>query len=459
VISTVIQIGLALPMAEYFHRVSFTGVTANLIVMPLLEIVIPAGFLAILTGWHWVAAVSLSLLNLAAKTADWHARMEPSWRITDPPGWLAAAFVISLLAVAITVRHSTRSPAGSPGRESSAQPAGWRHGFSRLGFSGTVFSSSGFWRWPAGLAGLALFAVLLWQPWLASWVPHTLELTAIDVGQGDSLLVVFPEGRIMLIDGGGILSYGRARPPSLDIGEDVVSPYLWSRHIRRIDILAATHAHADHTGGLAAIMNNFRPRELWVGPNPLPSLVAEARHLGVQVKDVRAGPPFHLAGATVEVLSPSADYSSRSPGNNDSLALRIQMGRRAFLLAGDMERKMELEMLARAIGNHTEIHADVLKVGHHGSNTSTSQTFLDAVAPSVDIISAGFENSFGHPHPDVLSRLAKRPSAVLRTDLNGLVTVRTDGIKLWWDSNLQRQSTFADMFFRTFGWPSASIGQ
>jgi len=453
VLSTVIQIGLALPMAEYFHRVSFTGVTANLIVMPLLEIVIPAGFLAIFTGWHWVAAASLSLLNLAAKAADWHARMEPSWRVADPPGWLAAAFVISLLAVAITMRQPTRSPGANAAHDSPARDA-WRNAFSSIGSS-----SIAFWRWPAGLAALALFAVLLWQPWPPSLVPHTLELTAIDVGQGDGLLVVFPEGRTMLIDGGGILTYGRARPPSLDIGEDVVSPYLWSRGIRHIDILAATHAHADHTGGLAAIMNNFRPRELWVGPNPLPGLVSEARHFGVQVKDMRAGPPFQFAGTTVEVLSPSEDYSSVSPGNNDSLALRIRFGHRAFLLAGDMERKMELDMLDRSVFNGSEIHADVLKVGHHGSRTSTSQTFLDAVAPSVGIISAGFENSFGHPHRDVLSRLAKRHSAVLRTDLNGLVTVRTDGVRLWWDNNLQHESPFADMFFRTFDWPLASVGQ
>ncbi|MEQ1884239.1 MAG: ComEC/Rec2 family competence protein, partial [Bryobacteraceae bacterium] len=413
-VSAVVQIGLALPMAWYFHRVSFTGLSANLIVVPLLEVAIPAGFAAIFTGWHWMGAISLALLHGAARVADFHARLEPFWRVTNPPLWLAAGFAISLLAFAVAVRHKIA-------------------------------------RWPAAVATVALFVVLLWQPWPAQLAAKQLELTAIDVGQGDSLLVVFPEGRTMLIDGGGMLTYGRMRRPGIDIGEDVVSPYLWSRGIRHIDIVAATHAHADHTGGLNAILRNFRPQELWVGPNALPGLIDEARGLGIAVKDVRAGPPFSFAGAEMEVLSPPRDFAAKTPGNNDSLALRVRFGERSFLLAGDMERKMELELLGRSI------QADVLKVGHHGSKTSTTQPFLDAVSPTIGVISAGFENSFGHPNPDVVARLAERKSAILRTDRDGLITVRTDGKKLWWDNNLQHQAAAADTFLRTFPRSAASL--
>jgi competence protein ComEC len=396
VISLAIQIGLALPMAEYFHRISFTGISANLIIVPLLEAAVPVGFLAVFSGWHWPAALAGWLLKIAARTADWHARIEPSWRVANPPLWLALGLVASLIVFAVAVRHVR-------------------------------------WRWPAGAAVAVLFALLLWQPWPADIAPHALELTAIDVGQGDSLLVIFPEGRLMVIDGGGVLQYGRrVRRSNLDTGEDVVSPYLWSRGIRRIDILVATHAHEDHTGGLAALMENFRPKELWVGANPSASLLHRASELRVPVIAKHASPPFPYSGARIEVLSPPEDYVNPKPGNNDSLAFRIAYGMRSFLLTGDMESLMEQRLLD---DGHVD-HADVLKVGHHGSKTSTTQRFLDIVAPSVAIISAGFENSFGHPNRDVLKRLAERHTAVLRTDDDGLVTVRTDGRKLWLDSML-----------------------
>jgi competence protein ComEC len=403
VISTVIQIGLALPMAEYFHRVSFTGLTANLIVVPLLEAAIPIGFFAVFSGWSWAAAIAGWLLKIAARTADWHARLEPSWRVADPPLWLAAGFTAALIVFALLAGH--------------------RRG-----------------RWVSGMAVLALFALLLGQPWPAKVTPGTLELTAIDVGQGDSLLVVFPEGRRMVIDGGGVLQFGRRqRKPNLDTGEDVVSPYLWSRDIRRIDVLVATHAHEDHSGGIAALLENFRPRELWVGANPAPAVVERAGQFHIRVVAMRAPASFDFSGARIEVLSPPADYAPKTPGNNDSLAFRIAYGARSFLLTGDMERPMEQRLLdgqrlGFADGPHANgLHADVLKVGHHGSKTSTTEPFLEAVSPTVAVISAGYGNSFGHPHRDILARLVERHAAILRTDLDGLVTIRTDGRGLTFD--------------------------
>jgi len=393
VISTVIQIGLALPMAEYFHRVSFTGLTANLIVVPLLEAAIPMGFFAIFSGWSWVAAIAGWLLKIAARTADWHAHIEPSWRVADPPLWLALGFTAALIAFSLLIRH--------------------RRG-----------------RWISGFAVLALFGLLLWQPWPAKVTPGTLELTAIDVGQGDSLLVVFPEGGRMVIDGGGVLQFGRRqRKPNLDTGEDVVSPYLWSRDIRRLDILVATHAHEDHSGGIAALLENFRPRELWVGANPAPAVIERAGQLHIRIVAMHAPASLDFSGARIEVLSPPADYAAKTPGNDDSLAFRIAYGARSFLLTGDMERPMEQRLLDDQRLGHT----DVLKVGHHGSKTSTTEPFLEAVSPAVAVISAGYGNSFGHPHRDILARLAERHAAILRTDLDGLVTIRTDGHRLTLD--------------------------
>jgi competence protein ComEC len=405
-ISAVIQVGLALPMAELFHRISFTGLSANLLIVPLLNLVVPLGFLAIFSGWVWVANVAGFLLTIAARIAAWHARAEPAWRIPDPPLWLALAFVAALLIAAVMVHRRTA-------------------------------------RWPSLVLVLALFGLLLWQPFPGREPAGLLELTAIDVAQGDSLVLRFPQGKLMVVDGGGILQYGKVRKSNFDTGEDVVSPYLWSRGIRRIDILVATHAHEDHSGGLKSLLENFRPAELWTGSNPSEALLEKARRLGVRVIRQHLAPPFPYAGTTIQFLSPPEDYPALKPGNNDSLAFRITYGSRSYLLTGDMERPMESLLLSEGV----DLYADVLKVGHHGSKTSTISPFLDAVAPTIAIISAGYENSFGHPHPDVIRRLEDRHTTILRTDYDGLVTVRTDGRNLmynmmtWEDPSGARQNS------------------
>ncbi len=388
-VSLCVQIGLALPMAEYFHRISFTGLSANLLIVPLMNLLVPVGFLALFTGWHWAAQFADALLRWSAVVARWHAAREPEWRVPDPPAWFGIAFVLALLGTAILIRRE------------------------RL-------------RWPALAAITAMLPLLVASPWAMAAEPGSLELTVIDVGQGDSLLLVFPQGGTMLIDGGGRLEYGNMkRRSNLDIGEDVVSSYLWSRGIRHLDVISVTHAHQDHAGGIKALIDNFHPDDLWTGANPPEELLKQARQKGARVIEKKAPEVMDFSGATLEVLAPGSDYVPSSPGNNDSLVLRITHGQRTFLLMGDLERVEEQRLL-----QHGSVHADVLKVGHHGSRTSTTQGFLDAVAPSIALISAGYENSFGHPHPDVVGRLEARHATILRTDRFGLATVTTDGTRL-----------------------------
>jgi competence protein ComEC len=395
VISAAIQIGLALPMAIYFHRISLTGLSANILVVPLLALVVPLGFLAVFTMWRVPAILAGWLLRAGEVVAGWHTHLEPNWRVLAPPLWLGVLFCATLLLLALAMRYSRQ------------------------------------WSWAALTAVLALFALIFWHPFPPALHPGELELTAIDVGQGDSLLICFPDSKLLLIDGGGVLSFGPHRSARIDIGEDVVSPYLWSRSIRKIDVVVLTHAHDDHAGGLPAVIENFHPTQLWTGamaPSAAWSAVHQkARAENVQIRALAAGHSFDFGGARIQVISPPAGYvPGDSPTNNDSLALRVTYGQRSLLLTGDMEKPMERNALAGA----EPLHADILKVGHHGSNTSSIDPFLDAVSPRFAVISDGFENTFRHPHPKVLERLAAHHARVLRTDQDGLITVRTDGRRI-----------------------------
>mgnify|MGYP001545433502 CR=1 FL=1 len=237
----------------------------------------------------------------------------------------------------------------------------------------------------------------------------------------------------MLVDAGGFPGFERMkRKPRLVIGEDVVSPYLWSRRIQRLDYAVLTHGHSDHMGGLAAILDNFRPQKLWIGAEPdTPAWegikrTAAADHVPIVALN-RASAPFSIGGATVRVLAPATDYVvGDSAANDDSLVLEIRYGRRSILLTGDAERPIEDELVAS--GQLRQV--TLLKVGHHGSKTSSSEEFLSQITPEFALISDGYLNQFHHPHPTVLARLAEHHADILRTDQRGLITFRTDGDKV-----------------------------
>jgi competence protein ComEC len=401
VVSAVIQVGLALPMVVYFHRVGLTGLSANALVVPIMGLAVPVGFVAVVTGWIWLAKIAGWLLALSQVVVDWHAAIEPAWRIPTPPLWLGVVFSGALIAAAM-----------ARGR---------------------------WWRAATGLAVAASLALLVWHPFPPRIHPGQLEMTAVDVGQGDSLLVLFPDGKRLLVDGGGIPAFGHQSRSQLDIGEDVVAPYLWDRGIRAVDVVALSHGHEDHIGGLPALVSDFHPRELWTGATPdsptWRTVRERAAGVGARIVPMETPRRFAFGGAEIEVLAPTPDYvPAEIPKNNDSLVLRVRYGKTTFLLTGDVERQIERRML----DDNGVLHADVLKVAHHGSKTSSTEEFLSAVQPSFAVISDGFENSYGHPNRDVLERLREHHVVVLRTDEDGLISFLSDGRRL-------RVETFRDV--------------
>jgi competence protein ComEC len=292
------------------------------------------------------------------------------------------------------------------------------------------------WKWIAGAGLLAASLVIATYPFPAVVERGALEVDVLDVAQGDSILVISPKGSTLLIDGGGRFAgfRGREEVPGPDPGEEAVSAFLWSRGMQKIDAVALTHAHQDHIGGLKAVLENFRVGRLWIGrETETPALgqlkkIAEGRHIPIE-HELR-GQSFLWDGVQMDFLWPQISPEEIAPGakNNDSLVVRLQYKERSVLLPGDAEKQAEYAMLSETEAG--KLHADVLKVGHHGSKNSTMPEFLESVGPQIAIISTGEQNPYGHPSAEVLERLRGSGARILRTDVEGAVRVVTDGHRL-----------------------------
>jgi competence protein ComEC len=394
-VGVIAELVMVLPMALYFHRAAVFALPANMVVIPVIGVLAPVA----------IATFVCTLIS------PWLALI---------PGALTAALLHAITWAIARLSHLAVADVRVPG------PVWWVAVLAAVAWLGCCWAvRRGQWWALATACTLPLIAALvLWrEPPVVT--PARLEITAIDVGQGDSLLAVSPQGATMLIDAGGPV--GHAGPAEVvsnfDIGEEVVSPYLWSRRIRRLDIVVLSHAHTDHMGGMPAILENFRPRELWVSIEPrsklYDALLAEARRLGIIVRHLHAGDRQSWSGVDIAVLAPTTNYINlNAPRNDDSLVLRMQYGNASVLLEGDAETPSEQAMLAAGL-----VHpVTLLKVGHHGSRTSTTQAFLDAAAPEDAVISVGRRNTFGHPRGEVITRIAAGHTRLFRTDEFGLST-------------------------------------
>lgn len=278
-----------------------------------------------------------------------------------------------------------------------------------------------------------------------------LAVHFLDVGQGDSALVVFPRGKTMLIDGGGELRFDEPRNEAerrmaqaqgdesefiadraFSIGEAVVSRFIWSLGRTGVDYALATHAHADHIGGLSDVLRNVDVRQAIVGYAPpgdpeYERFAEAARERRTPLYSVAAGQRFEIDGVGVEVLwPPPANGPKVTSGNDDSVVLRLVYGSVSILLAGDIEQGAEGSLVASG----ANLRADFLKVPHHGSRTSSTESFIDAVNPRYAVISVGARSRFGHPHPMVVDRYVTRGVRLFQTGRDGMVTMETDGSTL-----------------------------
>ncbi len=273
------------------------------------------------------------------------------------------------------------------------------------------------WRW---VAVLALLAVVTWLA-LAGLPDGKLHVYFLDVGQGDAILVVAPDGRQILVDGG-------PSPTALLNEIGAVLPF-WDRSL---DLVVLTHPDADHMTGLAALPQRYRIGQVLdvpqsdLAPDAEPWLEG-LRSAAVPRRYAQRGSSFAVGDLLVTVLHPGSEplTGTASDDNNNAVVLRLDIGRISLLLTGDTGREAEEALIAAG----APLRADVLKVSHHGGNSATSEAFLAAVSPRLAIISVGAGNNFGHPHPAVLERLTG--VEVLRTDLNGRIEVVSDGETMW----------------------------
>jgi competence protein ComEC len=383
-------------LARFAATVPLGGVIANLLAVPLGELAaLPLCLVhALLWGWPAAERGCAVVASGALLAVRWIARgfAAPALAMQVPPptSWQLAVLAAMLAAILLRVR----------GRAA-------------------VVSAS--------IAALLVLEVGARR----GGAPHdVLRVTFLDVGQGDAALVDLPGGEGMVIDGGGLVG------SPIDVGVRVLAPELRVRRRNRLALAVLSHPHPDHAGGLATGLDAVRLGALWdtgqgeveqVG-GAYAALLANVRSLGIPVHHPdRLCGTHALGGAQVEVLAPCPTFSSDRGPNDNSFVLRLGYGTRSVLLVGDAESGEEAILLAT---NRNRLAADVLKVGHHGSRTSSTPGFVAAVGAREAIISVGSRNRFGHPDPGTMATLAASGARVWRTDRDGAVVVTTDGQSL-----------------------------
>ena len=398
-------------IAWYFNVLSLSSLLANLVIAPIVEWIIVAGLLAGLLAslLPWAGKVVFLLasvvLGLVYELSRWVAAL-PGSQIYMPTfsWWGEILYYMGLDWLIIDGEHKKRlmSCGGMGGKLRDSK--GWQ----------AVF-----------LLGVLAVVFCCWQMWCNN---KEMQVHFIDVGQGDSALVITPHGRAFMVDTGGV------REGSYDIGSRVDVPYLLHYGVEKLDYIFLTHAHDDHAGGVKGILTKIPVGAIGIGHEGAGDYLktfgtGELGKIKKLLVPLQEGSSIELDGVRIDMLySPESrkvqESQLQATGNEFSNLIRVSYGEASFLFTGDLVAEQEQQVLANGI----HVASTVLKVGHHGSRTSSSQEFLTAVNPGWAVISCGYNNSFGHPHKEILNRLTSCTKAeILRTDQQGAIVFRTDG--------------------------------
>jgi competence protein ComEC len=389
-LSLTAQVGVIPLIALTFNRVTFSSLLLNFVAIPVVGLIMASGyiFLVFSVTFSPVADILSRLIQLlvdilmaASSILDRFPAL--SYRIPNPPLFVLLGYYIFLSLLLFPTKIKKQKL-----------------------LTLSVFS--------------LFFALLITYPFPSH--STTLKLTFIDVGQGDSILVEFPGKTKMLVDGGGIPG------EAFDIGERVVSPFLWTKGIKRIDYLILTHAHPDHMNGFKAVVRNFKIKEFWEAISPQENESYNVLKELIPNETIRRrvfrGQKKEIDGITIEVMHPKkADPYTARIHNDHSVVLKIVYGQTSFLLTGDIGKAVEEELRR----TYQPLESQILKSPHHGSNSSSSESFLMAVSPQIVIISVGRGNIYNLPDQTVLERYNQIGARVYRTDQIGAVEISSDG--------------------------------
>lgn len=425
-VSLIVQIWLLPVLVVYFNRFSFASIVLNLWVGLFLALesfsAVIALFFARING-----ALALPLIKLT-EIFNWLLLSVPGifvendWASVRPATYSgpvrATYFLYFIPVLLLTIAINRWKPFDYGPQPSRASRV------SKLAGSMLLFFS---------------FSIIF-HPFSAPRPDGKLRFDFLDVGQGDSTLVTFPDGQTLLIDGGGVGIQKTVveregeeaevfEPDHVRVGESVVSAFLWQKGYSKVDYILATHADLDHMQGLTDIAKNFRVRSALLARNPVKdedfaelSTVLQKRR--VPVVNIARGDMLEFEGVEIEVLYPAPDDSPEASwDNNHSIVLRITYGEHAFLFTGDIESPTERELL-RYPGL---LQADVVKVPHHGSRTSSTLGFVTATGAKFAIIPVGRTSRFGHPNKEVVERWVNSGARVMTTGEKGAISLVTDG--------------------------------